>query len=150
MPPHAVLAPGHVGPAVGPAGVKKRVVPPALAASRARREEILEYSAAVAAAPCVVVAHCSSPQLPTGAAVWSPITSVESETLMEQPIIVSQSVVDEVVVPSETKSVVVQASAVSVLHSGSGSVVRRWSGPMVMRGHGGISPRISMLGGKRI
>jgi hypothetical protein len=65
-------------------------------------------------------------------------------------MIVSQSVVDEAVFPSETKSVVVQALAVSSSHSGSGSVVMWWSGPMVMRGQGGRSPRISMPGGKRI
>jgi hypothetical protein len=68
VPPHAVLEPGQVGPTVGP-GVNNRVLPRALAASRASREEICEYSNAVAAAPSVVVFHRSWPKLPTGAAV---------------------------------------------------------------------------------
>jgi len=86
--------------------------------------------------------------LPMGAAVCLPITAiVESETLREQPVIVSHNVVDDVVLPAETKLVVVHASAVCFSHSGSGSVVFWPFDPMVMRGQGGNIPRISTPGG---
>ena len=61
------------------------------------------YTEFVKASPSVWVAHRSSFQVPMGAAVWVPITSVvESETLMEQPRMVSHRVADDLVVPSAT------------------------------------------------
>lgn len=68
-----------------------------------RRASMAENNERVNATPMVMVAHRSSPKAPTGAGVWVPMTSVvESETLMEQPVTVSRSVMEEVVVPSET------------------------------------------------
>ncbi len=50
-----------------------------------------------------MVAQASAYQVPMGAGVCVPKTCVlESETLMEQPEMVSHRVVDDVVVPSET------------------------------------------------
>lgn len=71
-----------------------------------------------------MVAQTSSCQVPMGAGVCVPMTVVdESETLIEQPEMVSLMEADESVESAETYVVVVQASAVCVSHSPSSSVV---------------------------